>query len=137
MDARTVVRRFYAEVVNQGSEAAAGELLSPDMLDHGVPEGFPPGRAGFLRFAGMLRSAFPDLQVSVDDLIVEGDRVAARVTVRGTHQGVLLGRLPATGRSAVWTGIDIFKIAGGRIVERWNERNLLSLLRQLGVDVAL
>ena len=137
MDAKATVRRFYEEVVGRGSTAAAEELLSADLLDHGVPPMFPPGRAGFLQFAASLKTAFPDLRVTVEDLIAEGDQVAARVSVRGTHKGVLLGRLAATGRSATWAGIDIFRLAGGKIVERWNVRDLLSLLQQLGVDVGI
>jgi steroid delta-isomerase-like uncharacterized protein len=137
MDPKSIVRRFYDEVVGHGSAAAADELLDPNLIDHGVPPAFPSGRAGFLQFAASLKAAFPDLRVDVEDLITEGDRVAARVMVRGTHLGPLLGRLNATGRSAAWTGIDMFRLANGRIVERWNERDLLSLLRQLGVDVGL
>jgi len=102
MDAKATVRRFYEEVVGRGSTAAAEELLSADLLDHGVPPMFLPGRAGFLQFAASLKTAFPDLRVTVEDLIAEGDQVAARVSVRGTHKGVLLGRLAATGRSATW-----------------------------------
>lgn len=137
MEPKTIVRRFYEEVVNHGNMAAADDLLSADLLDHGVPSGFPHGRAGFLQFATSLKVAFPDLRVTVEDLIAEGDQVAARVSVQGTHKGMLLGRLAATGRSAIWTGIDIFRLAGGKIVERWNERDLLSLLEQLGVDVGI
>ena len=137
MDAKTIVRRFYEEVVGQGSAAAAEELLSVDLIDHGVPPMFPPGRTGFLQFAASLKAAFPDLNVTVEDLIAEGNQVAARVSVRGTHKGVPLGRLAATGRSATWSGIDIFRLAGGKIVERWNVRDLLSLLQQLGVDVGI
>jgi len=137
MDAKATVRRFYEEVVGRGSTAAAEELLSADLLDHGVPPMFLPGRAGFLQFAASLKTAFPDLRVTVEDLIAEGDQVAARVSVRGTHKGVLLGRLAATGRSATWAGIDIFRLVDGKIVERWNVRDLLSLLQQLGVDVGI
>jgi steroid delta-isomerase-like uncharacterized protein len=137
MDSKAIVRRFYEEVVNHGNTAVADDLLSVDLLDHGVPSGFPRGRAGFLQFAASLRGAFPDLHVRIEDLIAEGDQVAARVSVRGTHKGMLLGRLPATGRSATWTGIDIFRLSDGKIVERWNERDLLSLLEQLGVDVGI
>lgn len=137
MDARMIVRRFYDEVVNQGNLAAAEEVLGEEVRDHGVPPMFPSGRAGFLQFAASLKGAFPDLHVTVEDLIAEGDRVAARVTVRGTHQGTLLGRLPATGKAATWPGIDIFRIADGKIAERWNCRDLVSLLEQLGVSVGL
>lgn len=122
MDSKAIVRRFYEEVVNHGNTAAADELLSADLLDHGVPAGFPHGRVGFLQFATSLKAAFPDLRVTIEDLIAEGDQVAARVSVQGTHTGMLFGRL---------------RLAGGKVVERWNVRDLLSLLQQLGVDVGI
>lgn len=137
MDSKAIVRRFYEEVVNHGNTAAADELLSADLLDHGVPAGFPHGRVGFLQFATSLKAAFPDLRVTIEDLIAEGDQVAARVSVQGTHTGMLFGRLAATGKSFHLDGIDIFRLVGGKVVERWNVRDLLSLLQQLGVDVGI
>jgi hypothetical protein len=81
----------------------------------------------------MVTGAFPDLHVEVHDVFGEGDRVAARLTVSGTHRGVLMGTIQPTGKHAVWEGIDIFRIRDGHIMERWNSRDLLGLMRQLGV----
>jgi steroid delta-isomerase-like uncharacterized protein len=131
-DHKALVRRFYDEVVNRGNLALADELMAPDYAEHGSPEGETAGRAGFERFVGMVTGAFPDLQVSVEDLIAEGDKVVARLTVRGTHRGELMG-IPPTGRPATWSGIDIFEVSGGRITGRWNVRDLLGLVTQLGV----
>ncbi|HXF82712.1 MAG TPA: ester cyclase [bacterium] len=129
--AKELVRQFY-DLINTGQTARADALIAPDFTDHpGVP-GLPPGRDGLLQFVAMARAAFPDLHVAVEDLIAEGDRVAARVVVSGTQRGVFLGAIPPTGKHVTWTGIDLFRIASGRIAERWNERDLLGLMEQLG-----
>lgn len=132
-DNKTIVRRFYEEVVNEGNMTLAGELIARDFTEHGGPPGQPTGMAGFRQFVTMVTTAFPDLHVTIEDMIAEGDKVAARVTVRGTHTGNLMGNIAPTGRHATWTGIDIFQIAGGKIIGRWNQRDLLRLMQQLGV----
>jgi predicted ester cyclase len=81
---------------------------------------------------GAFRAAFPDLHVKNEDVIVEGDKVVARWTARGTHNGMLMNILP-TGRQATLKGIDILRIEGGKIVERWGEFDALGMLHQLGV----
>ncbi len=125
---KVLVRRFFDEIVNGGNLAVVDEIFAPT---------FPGGLDPIKATASMWRTAFPDLQISIEDMIAEGDRVVARLTIRGTHQGELrsqlLGTLAPTGRQATWTGIDLFRIAGGRIAERWNERDLVGLLQQLGV----
>lgn len=130
---KAIVRRFYEEVVNNGNMTVAGELMAQDYIEHGSPAGQPSGIVGFQQFVAMVATAFPDLQVTVEDLIAEGDKVVARVTVRGTHKGTLMGSIPPTGKHATWTGIDIFQIASGKIVGRWNQRDLLGLMQRLGV----
>ncbi len=123
---RALVRRFFDEIVNMGNLAVADEIFTPT---------FPDGLERVKATASMWRTAFPDLEVTIEDLIVQGAKVVARVTIRGAHRGELksqpLGSIAPTGRQATWTGIDIFRIAGGRIVERWNERDLVGLLQQL------
>ncbi len=125
---KVLVRRFFDEIVNGGNLAVVDEIFAPT---------FPAGLEGVKATASMWRTAFPDLQLTIEDLIADGDHVVARLTIRGTHRGALtsrmLGTIAPTGRQATWTGIDIFRIAGGRIVERWNERDLVGLLQQLGV----
>jgi steroid delta-isomerase-like uncharacterized protein len=79
----------------------------------------------------MLRTSFPDLTITIEDLIAEGDKVVTRLTARGTHQGTFRGIAP-TGRVVSWTGIRIFRIAEGKIVEHWANWDDLSLLQQLG-----
>lgn len=129
---KAIVQRFYDEVINRGSQVALTEIVSPEYREHGAPPDQPPGLEGFLLFLQMVSTAFPDIQVTVEDLLAEGDKVAARLTVRGTHLGILMDTIQPTGRQATWTGIDILQIENGKIIGRWSERNLLSLVRQLG-----
>ena len=128
-ESKAIVQRFYRDMVNQGNLDLADELLAPDYVEHWSPAG--SGIEGFRQFAVGLVAAFPDLQVTVEDLVAEGNRVVARVTVHATHEGALMGMTP-TGRQVSFEGIDIFEVEDGRIVGRWNLRTLLSLMQQLG-----
>jgi steroid delta-isomerase-like uncharacterized protein len=128
---KAIVQRFYDEVVNQGDLSVADELLRASYVEHGNPE--RSGLDGFKRFAEGLVEAFPDLKVHVAELIAEGDRVVARVTVTGTHRGTFMGTIAATGRSFTMGGVDIFEIEEGQIAGRWNQRDLLGLMLQLSV----
>jgi steroid delta-isomerase-like uncharacterized protein len=129
---RALVRRFYDGVVNKGDLAAADELLAADYMEHSGSRS-TPGRDAFKQFLQTLAIAFPDIRLTIDDMIAENDKVVVRVTVQGTHEGVLFGNIPPTGRTATWRGVDILRISGGKIVERWNCRDLLGMLQQLGV----
>jgi predicted ester cyclase len=91
------------------------------------------GLDAFKQFIAAQFGVFPDMAVTVEDLIAEGDRVAARVTTRGTHAGELIG-LPPTGRRVEWSGISMTRHAGGKIVEQWGEFDALGLLQQLSGD---
>ena len=88
-------------------------------------------RDGFLQFLGALRSAFPDPAVTVDDVLADGDEVAVRWTYGGTQQGPFLG-IPPTGKAVVGSGIGLFRIAMGRIVEDFVQEDTFGLLQQLG-----
>ena len=127
-----VVRKFY-DLLNAGDVEGAAAVLSPGYSEqYGGPPGMPSGVPGFKAFVSMLAGAFPDLHVEVHDVFGEGDRVAARLTVSGTHRGLFMGTIQPTGKHAVWEGIDIFRLRDSRIIERWNSRDLLGLMRQLG-----
>ena len=129
---KALVRRFYEEVFNQKHTAAIGELFDPDMVDHALPPGLPSGIEGAKHTYSMYLAAFPDLHFTVEDIIAEGDKVVARLTAQGTQQGALMG-IPPTGKPVAITGIDILRIAGGKIVEIWANFDLLGMLQQLGV----
>jgi steroid delta-isomerase-like uncharacterized protein len=129
---KAVVRRFVEEVVNGHNAGLLPELVAGDHVNHeasGDLYGLEGARIGVAEY----RAAFADLAVTIDDLIAEGDRVAYRFTLRGTHTGPFLA-VPATGRSVTATGIGFDRFADGKVAERWVSLDLLGLLRQLRAD---
>jgi steroid delta-isomerase-like uncharacterized protein len=130
---KAIATRLREEVWNRGHLAVADELIAPDCVDHAAPPGHPAGGpAGIKQASAMYRRAFPDLAMTVDDLLAEGDRVATRWTMRGTHRGPFMGQ-PPTGKAVEVTGIEIVRIAGRQIVEHWVSADQLGLLQQLGL----
>jgi predicted ester cyclase len=126
--ARAVVESF-----NQNDLDAAAAYLAANYVDYSDPPGTPPGNVSARQRWVMLRAAFSDARVTIDDVVAEGDKVAVRFTLRGTHTGDLMG-IPPTGRHVVVTGIDINRISNGQIVERWANVDTLGMLQQLGVS---
>jgi predicted ester cyclase len=90
-DSKALVRRFYKEVVNQKNTAAIDEFADPHIVDHAAPPGVAGGLEGVQQTITMYLAAFPDLHFTVEDMIAEGDKVVARFTARGTHQGAFMG----------------------------------------------
>ncbi|HSD58183.1 MAG TPA: ester cyclase [Methanotrichaceae archaeon] len=128
---KEIVRRFFELGPSQGNMSAAKELLAPNFVLH-VPLPAAPGIQGIGDVVTACRAAFEHLNVTVDDMVAEGDRVAARFTARGIHRGAFMG-LPPTGKPITMTGIEIFRIQDGKITEIWGEANLLGLMQQLGI----
>ena len=126
-----LVRRAV-DAFNRGDLAAVDEVFAADYVDHDrFRIGVPPGPAGVKQAWTMFRAAFPDLQASIAELVAAGDKVVVRGSLHGTHRGELIG-IPPTGRQVTVTLIDINRIAGGQLVERWAEADMLGLLQQLG-----
>jgi predicted ester cyclase len=128
-DNKALVQKFYEEIVNQKNLTALGQFVAPNAVNHTVPSGFPQGPSQFL---GLHFNAFPDLTVTVEDLLADGDKVVARVSIRGTHQGALRAVSP-TGKPFTGMAINIFRIVNGKIVEHWGLADRLGTLQQLGV----
>lgn len=130
---KEIVRRLYEETDRQNVEAL-DQFFSPDLVDHNPPPipGLALGVEGIKQTFRMFIRAHPDGTHTIEDMIAEGDKVVVRVTGRGTHTGELMG-FAATGRELVMTGIAIYRLADGKIVERWAEHDLLGLMSQLGV----
>jgi len=128
-----VVSRYLEELLNQGNLAVADELLTPDFtIDHaGVPEVLR-GPAAFGAFVAAFRTAFPDVHGTVEDVVAAGDKVAVRLTWRGTHRGEFQGIAP-TGKPFTVRGSAIYHLTGDRIAAAWAEFDTLGLLQQLGV----
>jgi predicted ester cyclase len=109
--------------------ATLDQFVAPNAVNHTVPTGLPQGPSQFL---GLYLNAFPDVNVTVEDLLADGDKVIARVSVRGTQQGAF-GSIHPRGKPITVTAINIFRIANGKMVEHWGLADRLSALQQLGV----
>jgi steroid delta-isomerase-like uncharacterized protein len=127
---KTLVRRVIEEVYNQGNLAMADELSASDLVIHLTLQEIH-GREGAKQYVAALRAAFPDLHITIEDQIAEGDRVMTRWTARGTHTGEFQGILP-TGKQIRMAGTDIDRIADGKTVECWILVDELSMMQQLG-----
>jgi len=128
---KSIVRRFFGEGPSKGDLIAADELLASDFSLH-VPLPSAPGIQGMNDVITACRAAFEHLNVTIEDMVAEGDKVAARFTARGIHRGAFMG-LPPTGKPITMSGIEIFRIENGKIAELWGEANLIGLMQQLGI----
>src|ERR1051325_11088244 len=132
----TLAHRWFEEVWNKGRAEAIDEMFACEGIAHGLtdqqgnelcgPEGFKP-------FFESFRSAFPDLEVIVKDTVSEGDKVAARCVVRGTHRGEGIGIAP-TGNPVEFTGMTIIRVRDGKIVEAWNNFDFMAMFEQVGLN---
>ncbi len=125
-DVRVVARRIIEEVINRGDVAAFDELVAPEYVDHtGIPD-----RESYRELLLRSRDAFPDLRLSIEDEVVEGDKWVGRFRWHATHGGEFMG-VAATGRRIEIEGIGILRIVDGRLMERWNVTDVLDLLQQI------
>jgi len=130
---KNAVRRLFEEVWNKGNPQVADELFAPTYAHHdsSTPD-VGRGPESEKRRATLYRTAFPDLRLTIEDIIAEGDTVMARWSCRGTHKGDLSGIAP-TGRQFTISGVSIARFAGGKVVEGWVNWDALGLMQQLGV----
>lgn len=132
---KDLARRFYEEAWGRGELDVIDEVFADDYVRHELRPGVaPPGPEGMKRITTDFRDAFPDLRLEVDILLAEDDFVAARWTASGTHAG-RWGAVEPTGRTATFSGVDIFRFANGKVVEMWNHRDDLGLREQLGAPI--
>jgi steroid delta-isomerase-like uncharacterized protein len=131
---KAIIRRFYEELDKKNFEIYA-ELCTVDYISHFPGNTRPQDRAARQQTSSTFYAALPDLQHTIDDMIADGDKVAARLTARGTHQGVFLG-LPGTGKPIMFTGMRFYRIVGGKIAEEWANLDQLGLMQQLGASLA-
>jgi len=129
---KALVHRLGEEFWNQWKLDVIDEIFDTDYILHDPVEGEVRGPEGFKQYAYMFRTAFPDVKFTIEDIIAEGDKVAARWTGSGTHKGDLMG-IPPTGVQGTLKGMDFFRIAGGKISELWANSDDLGVLQQLGV----
>ncbi|MDZ7290352.1 MAG: ester cyclase [candidate division KSB1 bacterium] len=126
------MRRFYDEVMNKGNLKVIDELVDPQFVDHYATPGIPADKAGLTQMMTMFRAAFPDMQVTVLDIIAKGDKVWAYTVMRSTHKGEFMG-MKATGKTIDVKSIDIVRFVNGKAVEHWGLNDDLTMMQQLGV----
>jgi steroid delta-isomerase-like uncharacterized protein len=131
-EANKLAMHRFTEFINTADQKLAEELISADAVFYvpGRPEPMR-GPAGYMSIVGMMRGGFSDIQWTRDEMIAEGESVAARFTMRGTHDGVFFG-VPATGKKIEVRAMNFYRFSGGQIVEEFGQPDLLSLLQQIG-----
>lgn len=129
---KTKLDRIPLEIYNQGKLQLIDELYASDYRDRSVQPGMEPTREGFKKFVTSLRTAFPDLQYTIDDSIESGDKFVTRLTASGTMRGEFSG-MPATNKRATWSEIHIVRVKDDLVVEHWGLIQELGMLVQLGV----
>jgi predicted ester cyclase len=133
---KQIVEEFITALFTDGDLTAVDRYLDPDFINHDPPlPGAPDGPEGLRQAAELFRHAFPDWRSEDLHLIAEGDLVAEHFVAHGTHRGSVMGESP-TGQDVVLRGVNIFRIAQGKIVERWGRLDDLGLLQQLGLGQA-
>lgn len=123
--------RFLQEVFNEGRIDRADQFLSPSYVFHDAPPGTPQGPEAVKQVVTMFHAAFPDMKITVEEMVAEGDEVCARVTTRGTHRGAFFG-VPATGKPVTVPGLTMVRIADGRIMDSWVKNDVAGLMNQIG-----
>jgi steroid delta-isomerase-like uncharacterized protein len=127
---KAIVRGFFERVWNEGKLDRFEEFIAPGVVPHTGPA--VTDAESMKQSLTAIRDALPDMHIALDADLAEEDKVVTRFTISGTHKGELLG-IPATGKRAVWSGITIYRLAGGKIVEFWTEVDNLGMMQQLGV----
>jgi predicted ester cyclase len=125
------MHRWFEEVWNNQNEAAIEEMFAANGVGHGLGPEPIVGPENFKTFHRAFVSAYPDLKVHVEDTVVEGDKIATRCRVTGSHQGNGIGVAP-TNTPVEFTGMVIVRVQDGKIVEAWNEFNFMEMYKQVG-----
>jgi len=128
---KALIRRYIAELINTGNVDHVEEFISPDFTEVYAGKRYQVGIQGAREHVIGVRQTYPDLTLTVDQQIGEGDWVATSITARGTHQGVWLGMKP-TGKTVVYTGVNVERVVDGKIVEHGGAANLLLELLEIG-----
>ena len=130
---KTIVRRLFEEVWNKGNLSVADELFTPNCEHHDASSpDFGRGPESEKKRATLYRTAFPDLRLTIEDIIAEGETVIARWSCRGTHKGDLSGIAP-TGKQVTISGVSIARFSGSKMAEGWINWDALGLMQQLSV----
>lgn len=133
---RALLRRYVEEVWDKQNPAAIDEFLAPNYRRHRSPNIEPLTREGQKQLLILFRAAFSDVQLSVEEVIAEGNRIAFRSTMRGTHHNEFLGIAP-TGKRVTVGLVDVIHIENGKFIEQWGGPDLLDLAQQLGAEISV
>ena len=128
---KEIIRRYWEESAQTKDLGVVDELLAEDFVDRSPPPGFGGDRESYLRALEMYYAALPDHTVTIEEMVAEGDRVATRWMVRGTHQGELMG-VPPTNRVVEVEGLTINRVVDGKIIEQWEIADMATLMQQIG-----
>jgi len=129
---KATLRRIVEEVVNKGNLAIVPELIAPNYVSHTTPE--VKGPEGFKQNTTMLRTAFPDLHWTIENMVAEGDLVAHRFTMTGTFKSKY-GDIAPTGKKLTLPAVILSRFEGGKEVEAWMYSDSLTFYRQLGIPI--
>ncbi len=129
---KAVVRSGYA-AINEGDLDALAAVLAEDLVEHDVVPGIPPTKAGVIQFFTGMRQSFSSLTLTLDDMIAEGDKVFARVTMTGTNVGEFMG-MPATDKQVEVPVADCFRLENGKVAEHWGVTDIGIMREQLGAS---
>jgi predicted ester cyclase len=129
---KALATRMALEAFGQGRTDVVDEVLAPDVVDHGtLPPGMPPGAEGVKAFVGVVRDAFPDLTITINHAIAEGDLVALHIPSSATMKGEFAG-MPPSGKQATWDAVHVSRFVNGKVAEHWVVQDQLGMLQQLG-----
>jgi predicted ester cyclase len=133
---KLLLRRYIEEVWDKENPAAVDDFLAPTYIRHRSPTAPPLDREGQKLLLSIFRAAFPDVKIIVEDVIAEGDKIAFRSTMRGTHRGEFFG-IAATDKRVEFGLLDVIRIEDGKFIEQWGGPNMYDLLRQLDAVIPL
>ena len=134
-ESETVMRRWFAEVWNEGRLESVDELFAPNGVAYGLAEGGADdvhGPAEFRRFVQAMLVEFGDFRVEIEDVVADGEKVAARWTATARYQGTQFG--PGRGQPVRMTGMSFGRVVNGRLVEGWQNWDIMGMARQLGAE---
>lgn len=131
-DLKTLTRRFYDDVMVGGNLDLIDELVHDEFIEHEEFPGLPPGKESIRFFVTTMREAFPDLTTTIEDIIVEDNKVVSRLRFSGTHRGEF-GGIPPTGKKIDVQAIDIVAYRDGKLIEHWGVTDQMAMMQQLGV----
>ena len=126
---KSLAQRWHK--IFEGDFAIAENIIAEDCVYHNGPPDILPGPDGVKEWAIMIRNGFPDIRITTEDFVAEGDKVAGRFEAQGTHNGEFLG-VAATGKTVSYSGINIMRIADGKIVEHWFQYDTMGIMQQIG-----